>query len=98
MYGPPDEHFAVVAGIWSLLLKVEVSPLHVPMLLAALKLARAAYAPGVEDSWVDLAGYAALAAELATQKNASEVAPCDAYRAVLASAPPAPTSKMGEKP
>ena len=65
-YGPPKLNFQNIADRWSQLLSVDVELWHVPLMMADLKIARMA-TTGLPhaDSFVDLAGYAALAAELA---------------------------------
>lgn len=68
-YGSSEPHFVRVARIWSALLRIELSPHHVPLCLAALKLVRAAEAPDHLDSWIDLAGYTALGAQVAGARS-----------------------------
>jgi hypothetical protein len=63
-YGPPAENFARVATIWSIILRQPVTADQVALCMAGLKLARLANGPHA-DSYVDLCGYGALAAELA---------------------------------
>lgn len=63
-YGSPAESFDRIAAIWSALLGVVVAPAQVAMMLAGMKLARLAKTPAHADSWVDLAGYAALGGEV----------------------------------
>tara|TARA_R110000868_G_scaffold226520_4_gene479123 strand:+ start:452 stop:712 length:261 start_codon:yes stop_codon:yes gene_type:complete len=65
-YGSPAEHFAAVAAVWSVLLGHPVTPVQVPLLMAALKLVRASHNHTHLDNWIDLAGYAALAGEIST--------------------------------
>lgn len=64
-YGDPTESFTRLALIWSGVLGQEVSAAQVVMCLAGLKLSRLTTTPTHPDSWVDLAGYAALGAEVA---------------------------------
>ncbi len=59
-YGEPDAHFAAVAVIWSVLLRHDVPARMVPLMMAALKMARLSHDLDSEDGWVDLAGYAGL--------------------------------------
>ena len=63
-YGDPGPLFERIARRWSLVLGVEVSASQVALCLIDLKLARLAANPGHQDSIVDVAGYAALLAEL----------------------------------
>jgi hypothetical protein len=62
-YGPPHQDFTRTAGAASALgFSHDGKPLqahHVAMFIAVVKLSRLTWAPGKEDSWVDLAGYAA---------------------------------------
>jgi hypothetical protein len=58
-YGDPNEDFKRIAKMWSILLGVEVKPEQVAMCMIAMKLSRLVWTPGKEDSWVDIAGYAA---------------------------------------
>lgn len=65
-YGPAQDHFKEAAIVWSLLLKQEVTSAQVILCLAALKLVRLSTKNNHQDSWVDLAGYAALGNEVAS--------------------------------
>ncbi len=71
-YGDPAESFARAAQIWSAILGTPVSPAQVAMCLAGVKLSRLAHTHDHEDSWVDLAGYAAVGAEVAARYRAAE--------------------------
>lgn len=64
-YGDPSEFFERVASLWSSVLNTEIGANDVPLCLAAFKLARLATNPEHLDSWVDLAGYAAIGGESA---------------------------------
>jgi hypothetical protein len=67
-YGEAARSFASLATMWSTLLGLDDAPLtpqQVALCLAALKLWRCSTSPGSMDSWVDLAGYAALGWEVA---------------------------------
>ncbi|AKL88392.1 hypothetical protein BH789_gp111 [Gordonia phage GMA6] len=65
-YGDAKENFDRIARLWAPLLGVdEVTPQQVALCLAALKMARLVTSPNHEDSWVDLAGYAALGGDVA---------------------------------
>lgn len=63
-YGPPKDSFNRIADLWATTLGHPVSPEQVALCLAQLKIARLIQTPGHADSWVDLAGYAALGAEV----------------------------------
>lgn len=58
--------FQKVAKLWSVVLGHEVSADQVLMCLIQLKITRAAKDSTRVDNWVDIAGYSALAAEVAT--------------------------------
>ena len=66
-YGETHDHFLRVAELWSGILGITVTSERVALCQIALKLSRLAYNPSHLDSWVDLAGYAAIGAELGTQ-------------------------------
>ena len=63
-YGDPTESFERLAALWSATLGHEVTPAHVVLCLLQLKVSRLCVTPDHADSWVDLAGYAALGAEV----------------------------------
>lgn len=67
-YGSPEDNFAKIARFWSAYNGVEFSPLDVAMMMALLKVARISTGTATEDSFVDLAGYAACGAEIAGRK------------------------------
>ena len=58
--GDPFTNLARVAKLWSVLLDREVTPIQVVQCMIALKQARLVNDPTAADSWVDIAGYAAL--------------------------------------
>ena len=62
-YGDAHENHARIAKMWSVLLDTEVSVEQVYQCMIAVKLARLTVTPEHEDSWVDIAGYAALGGE-----------------------------------
>lgn len=74
-YGEPAGSFALVADLWSTLLGADVSPAQAALMLGVLKVARAWDNPGHADSFVDLAGYAACAGELAEDEGEGDLAP-----------------------
>ena len=64
-YGPPAKNFATIAGLWSQILGIEVTPQQVALCMIQLKMARMVNGGGTKrDSLVDIAGYAGLAWEL----------------------------------
>lgn len=64
-YGDATESFTRLGQMWGAILGHDVSAAQVAMCLAALKLSRLSQTPDHGDSWIDLAGYAALGAEVA---------------------------------
>jgi hypothetical protein len=59
-------HERIAAGWRVILDKQDITPGQVATCMAWLKIARLVESPAHEDSWVDLAGYAALAGEMET--------------------------------
>jgi hypothetical protein len=64
-HGEPESSFGKIAKGWSALKGVEITATDVALMLAWLKIVRAHDNPAHEDSFVDLAGYAACGAETA---------------------------------
>lgn len=65
-YGDASESFARIGQVWGAILGSE--PIRadlVALMMAGLKIMRAVSSPGHRDSYVDLAGYAGLAGEIA---------------------------------
>ena len=60
-YGDAKENHARIAAMWSALLEKEVTPNQVYLCLIAVKMSRLVESPRHRDSWLDIAGYAALA-------------------------------------
>lgn len=66
-YGPPNKNFANIAALWQAHLRgrygelatLTIDAADVAVMSALIKVARLAETPDHEDSWVDLAGYAA---------------------------------------
>ena len=69
LYGRPEEGFAGIAAIWSVLLGRKIASHEVALCLAALKMVRAMNSPAHGDNWVDMAGYAACGSEIATVRQ-----------------------------
>ena len=64
-YGSPQDNFKRIADMWSVILEKEVTEAQVALCMASLKMARLVNTPNHLDSYVDAAGYIALAGELA---------------------------------
>ena len=72
-YGKPEDNFAIIAELWSAYTGREFSPVDVAMMMALLKVARIKTGVGTVDSFVDLAGYAACAGEIAGRNATTSV-------------------------
>lgn len=66
-YGSPENNFEIIAGFWTAYKGIPFTPNDVAMMMALLKIARIKSGGGMEDSFVDLAGYAACGGELVTE-------------------------------
>lgn len=64
-YGSPEDNFGTIANLWGAYKCVQFTPHDVAVMMALLKIARIKNGGGSCDSYVDLAGYAACAGELA---------------------------------
>lgn len=64
-YAPPKKNFQRIANMWTEILGVKVIPEQVALCMSAIKITRLIENPKHEDSWIDLAGYAACGAEVA---------------------------------
>ena len=63
-YGDASENFQRIADMWGIILREHVTVKEVALCMAAVKMARLVETPDHADSWVDLAGYAALGVEV----------------------------------
>lgn len=64
-YGSPEDNFAKIANLWSAYVGCfEFSSVDVAMMMALLKIARIGTGTETDDSFVDIAGYAACGAEV----------------------------------
>lgn len=68
-YGDPENSFHTIAKFWSTYKGIEFTAGDVAMMMALLKVARISTGVGPSDSFVDLAGYAACAAEIAATNS-----------------------------
>lgn len=65
-YGKPEDNFKNIAALWSDYLHRPVSSTDVGIMMILMKVARLMKTPQHSDSYVDIAGYAACTAEIAT--------------------------------
>lgn len=73
-YGCPENNFATIAKLWNVYLGDNVTDAHdVAMMMALLKIARIRTGKLSEDSYVDLAGYAACGGEIAGKNRRTQV-------------------------
>lgn len=63
-YGSPESNFQRIADLWNVYLGTELHPADIAIMMILMKIARLQNNIRHEDSWVDIAGYAANGAEL----------------------------------
>lgn len=68
-YGSPENNFQTIADLWRAYKGVDFTAVDVAMMMALLKIARIQSGTTTEDSFVDLAGYAACGGEIATNND-----------------------------
>ena len=68
-YGDAGKNHERIAQVWSMILDHEVSSGQVVAMMIGLKLARLAHQIDNEDSWRDVAGYAALGGEITSSAS-----------------------------
>lgn len=66
-YGSPEDNFRSIAALWSTYKNTDFTATDVAMMMALLKIARIKTGTATEDSFVDLAGYAACGAEVSSK-------------------------------
>lgn len=71
-YGNPEDNFGLIADLWSAYSGQKYTSVDVAMMMALLKMARIKSGTGTDDSFVDLAGYAACAGEIAGNRRADK--------------------------
>lgn len=71
-YGNPEDNFGDIARLWSAYKDADFTPQDVAIMSALVKVARLKKTPTHEDSWVDLAGYAACGGSIATPEPSPE--------------------------
>ena len=67
IYGDPARNHERIAEMWSAILGIDVKAEEVALCMIAVKMSRLCQTPQHEDSWVDIAGYAALGGEIADE-------------------------------
>ena len=68
-HGNPEQSFSDIAALWTWYKGVDFTPTDVAMMQALLKIARQKTTPTHRDNYVDLAGYASCAGEMAQLKQ-----------------------------
>ena len=68
-YGSILENHTRIARLWSVLLKIDVTPEQVALCMIALKQARLMETPDHTDSWQDIIGYVMTGYECANAKE-----------------------------
>lgn len=68
-YGDPENNFAQIANMWTAYLNVDIMPEDVAMMMIMLKIARVKTGSHKGDNYIDIAGYAACAAEIAANNE-----------------------------
>lgn len=63
-YGTPEENFTTIARLWSVAFGHEFVAEDVALAMILLKVARAVNGNGSDDTYVDIAGYAACGGEI----------------------------------
>lgn len=70
-YGEPEDSFSLIGKLWTGYTGVRIGPADVAAMMILMKVARIRAFDKKEDSWVDIAGYAACGVECAA-KTAAE--------------------------
>jgi len=92
-HGDPEDNFAAIAAFWNAHLRTRypwivsndggskdlLDATDVALMMAGMKAARLAFNPTHEDSWVDLAGYAACGMDVALRHVEEGVCPPGAH-------------------
>lgn len=70
-YGAPENNFSTIASLWTAYKGTVFTPIDVGMMMALMKIARIKGGTATDDSFVDLAGYAACTGEIAERNRTS---------------------------
>lgn len=68
-YGSPEDNFQKIADLWTVYTGNHLTAADVAMMMALLKIARIKTGAAAEDSFVDLAEYAACGGEITANTN-----------------------------
>lgn len=71
-YGSPEDNFKLIADLWSTYTGAKIGPQDVAVMMILLKTARAKNS-NHDDNFVDIAGYAACAAEIGEPEKAIKI-------------------------
>ena len=74
-YGDPSENLATIADMWNTMFGGESTAHDVALAMIAVKLSRLVTTPNHEDSWTDIAGYAAIGWECVVDEETDEDPP-----------------------
>ena len=64
-YGTPEDNFRKIADLWNIAFDANFSPEDISLAMILLKVARQTTGTGSNDTWIDIAGYAACGVEIA---------------------------------
>lgn len=68
-HGTPEDSFAAIAAFWSAYTGHQYTQHDVAVMMSLLKIARIKTGSGSRDSYIDLCGYGALAADMKQQEQ-----------------------------
>lgn len=71
-YGKAEDNFSRIGGLWSVYLEKEITAEDVAIMMCLFKIGRVVTGAGTDDSYIDLAGYAACAGELRAERRKVE--------------------------
>lgn len=71
-YGTPEDNFSAIARLWSAYAGYTYSAEDVAIMMCLFKIGRITTGSGTDDSYIDLAGYAACAGEIRAERRKVE--------------------------
>lgn len=71
-YGTPENNFTAIARLWSAYCASPFTAEDVAIMMCLFKIGRMVTGAGTDDSYIDLAGYAACAGELRAERRKVE--------------------------